>query len=52
MRRLPIHYINALMLLLGAYMLTDTWRDFAGVVLLGEALLVSIERCWPEGERP
>lgn len=51
-KRMPIYVSNSLCLLGGAALLADNFLHFAGIVLIGEAFLQTIEQCWPKAERP
>lgn len=50
--KIPAYAYNSVMVLIGAYLLSDTWQQFFGLVFVLEAIIVSIERCWPKEERP
>lgn len=39
---------NTLCAAVGAWVLTDTWAHFFGVLCLAESVIVSIEQCWPK----
>lgn len=43
---------NSLIAVVGAILYADTWAQTFGLIFMIEAVLVSIERCWPENERP
>lgn len=49
---LPNYAYNSICVIVGSLLLTDTWAQSIGLILVLEAFLVSIERCWPEEERP
>lgn len=38
---------NSVTALIGAWLMTDTFSHFIGLVLLMESLHVTIEGCWP-----
>jgi hypothetical protein len=50
--RLKTETYNSLCALAGSIAYADTWTQALGLILLSEAVLVTIERCWPRGERP
>lgn len=43
---------NSLCGIAGCALLADSIPQFVGYALVLEAILVSVERCWPENERP
>lgn len=49
---LPAAHYNSICTTIGALLITETWPQFMGLVLILEGIIVSIERCWPKGERP
>jgi hypothetical protein len=51
-KSLPTFVYNSIMATVGAALLAHDWTTFFGLVLLMESIIVSIERCWPKGERP
>ena len=40
---------NSVLLLLGAIFVANSLTQFIGIVLIGEAFLVTIEGCWTKG---
>ena len=52
MQSLPTYAYNSLCGAIGCWLLTDTMPHFIGAILILEAVLVSLERTWPKGERP
>lgn len=49
---MPTWVYNSMIGIGGAFLYTDSWFHFFGLVLMLESVLVSIERCWPKAERP
>ena len=49
---LKVSTYNSLMGVVGAFAYADTIPKTIGLILMVEAVLVSIERCWPKEERP
>lgn len=48
----PTWAYNSFIGLSGCWMIADNVGHFIGYSLILESLIVSIERCWPKGERP
>lgn len=49
---IPTWAYNSIIAGAGCFIVADTLSQAFGLWLILESLLVSIERCWPDGERP